>query len=224
MIAWLLAVAWADPTTDRLRQRELVEAAAAAVAEARASGARRSEVAERMAAYREAAAELERLEAAAAPSLEEDRRTRMAAIAELARALAEGEARTPARDVVAAWLGDPGARLALLEEALPGTLAAPADIRRGVLLDVIEQADALVAWAAFDAAVELARADQLEVRALGLRRAGPGQTAPITAEVEAQRLEAEALVAEGRAEGLQVLASRAGAVRARAAQALEEVP
>jgi hypothetical protein len=193
VIAWLLlASAAADPASDLLESRERVEQTAAEVAAARADGARRADVAVLMATYRDAAAELERLELAVGPPPEQLRRERMDAVSELTRALAEGVGDTPARNVIARWLGDPILRAALLDHAIATSVGTPTAIRRGVLLDVIEQADALAAWMSFDAAAEDARSSQLELRALSLRRRGPAQAAPIEDEVAAVRLEEEA--------------------------------
>lgn len=224
MIALLLALAALaqDPGTELLRQHQAVEAAATAVADARADGARRSKVADLMRTYREAAAALEALEQARAPSLEEVRRTRSAAVAELTRALAEGDRESGARDTLATWLGDPSARVALLEGAVAAGEQAPAEIRRGVLLDVVDQADALVALVSFDAVALERQADMLELRALSLRRAGPGQTASMADEVEALRLDEQARAADAAEEALIALRSTVQAVRARAVAALVE--
>jgi hypothetical protein len=214
--------ALADPSTDLLEAREQVERAAAAVATARAEGANRSELAELMAAYRDAAARHEQLALAQGPTPDAIRRERQQALTDVTRALAEGATDVPARAVLASWLGDPAARAAVLRSAADSTTAMPADIRRGVLLDVLEQTDALAALLSFDAAVLAIESDQAELRALSLRRRGPGQTASIEDEVRAVRLEEDARRAEERAASLLLLRAEVWVVREKAVAALGE--
>ncbi|MEQ1508271.1 MAG: hypothetical protein ABMB14_38930, partial [Myxococcota bacterium] len=166
-IAALATVAHADPATDVLRQRQIVDQAVAEVAQARAEGARRRE-AEAMVVYRASAIALERLEAAAGPPVEDVRRRRLAAITELTAALAEGKRTDPAREVLVGWLGDPTARAVLLDAALTAADTAPPEIRRGLLLDVVEQSDALAVLLLFDAADAAVERDQLTLRAASL--------------------------------------------------------
>ena len=223
MIVWLAwAHAFADPATDLLAAREEVERAAAAVASARAEGAGRGELAERMAVYREAAARHEQLALAQGTAPDAIRRERQQALVELTRALAEGATDTPARAVLASWLGDPAARAGVLRSATDSSAAMPGEIGRAVLLDVLEQTDALAALLSFDAAVLEIVADQLELRALSLRRRGPGQTASIEDEVRAVRLEEEAKRAEESASSLLRLRAEVWVVRERAVAALGE--
>jgi hypothetical protein len=222
IVAALAFAALADPATDLIEAREQVERAAAAVAAARADGASRAELGELMAVYRDAAARHEQLALAQGSTPDAIRRERRQALTELTRALAEGTTDIPARDVLASWLGDPTARVAVLRSAADSTTAMPADIRRGVLLDVLEQTDALAALLSFDAAVLAIESDQLELRALSLRRRGPGQTASIEDEVRAVRLEEEARRAEERAASLLRLRAEVWVVRERAVAALGE--
>ncbi len=219
-LAWAPAIA--DPATDLLEAREQVERAAAAVAAARAEGAGRAELAEHMAAYREAAARHEQLALAQGTTPDAVRRERQVALVDLTRALAEGAVESAARAILASWLGDPAARAALLRSAADSSAAMPAEIQRGVLLDVVEQADALAALLSFDAAVLAIEADRLELRALSLRRRGPGQTASIEDEVRAVRFEEEAKGAEERAASLLRLRAEVWVVRERAVAALGE--
>ena len=217
---WVAGVALADPATDVLRQREVVDEAAATVLAARAGGSRKQEAAA-MVRYRDAAAALERLEQAATP-VEDVRRARRDAVTALTRALAEGERASPARDVIAAWLGEPEARTGLLETALNAAGQAPDTIRRGVLLDVVEQSDALAALLLFDAAEAELVADQLALRATSLRRHGPAQTASIADEVEAHRIDEQAREARLRNEVCLGLRERVLATRRLAIAALEQ--
>jgi len=220
LLAWSRAIA--DPATDLLEAREQVERAAAAVASARAEGAGRAELAERMAAYREAAARHEQLALAQGTPPDAIRRERQQALVALTRALAEGATETPARAILAAWLGGPAERAALLRSAADSAAAMPAEIRRGVLLDVVEQTDALAALLSFDAAVLEIEADQLELRALSLRRRGPGQTASIEDEVRAVRLQEEAGRAKEQAASLLHLREEVSVMRERAVATLGE--
>ncbi len=215
-----LSLAWADPQGALLAQRAAVEQAAAAVASARADGARRSELAELMRVYREAAAELDRLEQIRAPNLEQARLDRLAAMTALSRDLAEGQTTSPARALLVDWLGDPSARAAILADVVTAGLSAPTSVRRGLLLDVIEQADAVAVLLAFDAAALEHGADQLELRALSLRRRA-GQAGSMAAEMEAARLEAEAAEATRQGEAWMQMRTTVLELRRTVATALE---
>jgi hypothetical protein len=127
---------------------------------------------------------------------------------------------TPARDAVAAWLGDPEQRLAVLSAAVDGVEGVPDSIRRGVLLDVVEQSDALAVLLSFDAAERAAAADALVLRADTLRRRAPGQTPSMADEVQAVRLIEQAREADVRAGELRAVRDRVMTLRARAAVAL----
>lgn len=216
----LATIALADPATDVLRQRQVVDDAVAEVARARAEGERRRE-AEAMRVYREAAIALERLVQTAGPPVEEIRRQRVAAITELTNALAEGSRESPAREVLAGWLGAAEPRAELLADALGAADLAPTEIRRGVLLDVLEQSDALAVLLLFDATEAELEEDQLMLRATSLRRRGPALTATMADEVEALRLEEQARAAEGRNEAWLTLRVRVLSLRRRALAALE---
>lgn len=217
--AWL-GVARADPAADLARQQELVEQAAAAVAAARAEG-RRAEVAARMAAYRGAAAELERMRLGAAEGPEEERARHLSATAALVVALAEGQRADDARAVVATWLGDPVEQAGLLEAATAAAAGAPGDVRRGLLLDVVERSDALIVWLDLDAAADEQASDQLEMRILTLRRQGPGQAASMASEADAVRLSMEASRLDAHAASLRAVVERVAATRGAALAAME---
>jgi len=222
---WLLVLCtftWAGPAEDVLRQRDVVEHAAAAVAEARAEGAKRSVVAEKMRSYREAAEALEALEAPLAPSVEAERRARLDALGSLSEALAEDRREEKAREVLTAWLGVPKERLTVLSEAVSAAESSPDAVRRAIALDVLEQASALSVLLAYDAARALRDAEALELRARNLRRPSAGQSPPVSAEVEAVRIEAEAEAMRAEQAELVLLRDQVLVLRERTRPLLEE--
>jgi hypothetical protein len=189
-----ISSAWGGLDDEIRVQQQVVDRAAEAVGEARADGTRR-EIADRLADYRAAAATLEQLQQARAPSADALALARRRAVTTLRDALAEGRREADeARQVLLTWLGEPAQRTVVLEQAFATAKATggPPALRRAILLDVVEQGDALAALLAFDATVQEIEADQLELRALSLRRRGPGQTPTMLDEVEAVRLLAEA--------------------------------
>lgn len=225
MSLWLLVlctITWAGPAEDVLRQRDVVENAAAAVAEARAEGAKRSVVAEKMRAYREAAEALEALETPLAPSVEAERRARLDALGSLSEALAEDRREEKAREALATWLGVPEERLTVLTEAVAAAESSPDAVRRAIALDVLEQASALSVLLAYDAARALRDAEALELRARNLRRPSAGQSPPVSAEVEAVRIEAEAEAMRAKQAELVLLRDQVLVLRERTRPLLEE--
>lgn len=224
MICWLLvAVALAAPDDATLaRQRQRVDEAAAAVSEARGEALRRSEIATRMAAYRREATTLAALEA----QLPDDRQARVEAVAGLREALAAGRQDDDARAAVEAWLAPLSGRLALLEQALASASPAlPAEVRAGLLRDVVEQAGAVALAATYDAARHEQMADRAELRARALRRpASPGQAADLAAEAQALRLDLVARQAELSEEAALALAATATGLVTAAVTVLEEHP
>ena len=225
LLGWMLglAVAQTPPSTELLRQQQEVEQAAEAVATARARGARRSEVAELMATYRAAATALEALQAPLATDWEQTRRERLEAVVDLGEALAAGKTDRRAAALLTDWLGDPSQRLVVLREAIVSREQLPTEVRDAILRDVTEQATALSALLAYEAADARRRADAATLRASSLRRSGPGQGVGIAAELEAQQLEAAALADLERSTALSTLRQDALGLRA-AAVAPPETP
>jgi len=219
LLAWMVGLAAAQGTPDDavLRQQQAVEVAAQAVAAARADGAKRSVIAELMKHYRAEATELDALLPPLDATWEEERRARLQAVIALGEALAAGKSDDDAAEVLAAWLGEPSDRLTLLRKALASTETAPDTVRAAVQADVAEQATALSVWLAYDAAEARRRAEKAQLRAASLRRSGPGQGVGISAEVEAQQLEALALVETTRSATLSTLRTDVLALRAEAA-------
>ncbi len=219
---WLaLALAWAGPTAEEISQQRLrVAEAATQVADARARGSRRSEVAALMASYR---AEAERLALLLAELPPEEAPER--ALEGLVEALAEGRVEPELRARVEARLGPLEDRLDLLAGALEETGAwQDLALRRSVLHDVVEQAAAVALAAAYDAAVATQEADTLARRAAGLRRTPAGEILAVEDEIRARRLDEEAARARARATLALSIGARAAALRARALALLEETP
>lgn len=216
-----LTLAWAQPGPEVLRQQQAVEAAAEAVARARAEGARRAEVAERMRVYREAAEALAALRAPDAAGLEAERRERLQAMTDLAEAIAEGRNDRGAAEVLGTWLGTPTDRLGALQAGLMAADAMPEELRQAVLLDVSEQAAALSVKLTYDALAFHAEADQKALRALALRRQGPGSSNTLGTEVDAQRLETEAAAARAAEAALLALRPALDDLRGRLPERME---
>src|SRR5204863_1886113 len=116
VMLWLVAAALAQEP-GLAEERLAVERAATAVAEARARGVSRGEIAELMAIYRDAAERLAAREAAEEPPVDLAVE-RLSALRALTDALAAGREALEARRALVAWLGEPAARMSLLEQAL----------------------------------------------------------------------------------------------------------
>lgn len=217
MFTALLAIALAvPPDAERVRQRDTVEQAAAAVARARAEGAGRKDVAELMAVFRQEAEVLARMEPVEAPS--DPAEARRAALAALADATASGRVDEAARGVVAAWLGPLEPRIGLLEGALAATAAVhPPDLAQSMALDVEGQCTAVMLAAAHDATRAAATARAQRLTAAALRRGdSPGQAGGIDVEADARAADAAAARADADAAALWVLRDRASMLRTQA--------
>lgn len=217
-------IARADPTSRQalVEQRIAVERAAAAVASARLEGARRADIKQLMATYREAAQRLAALEAAAAPSPDQTAESFRQAQVDVAAAVAEGGEAAEAREALTRWLGDLSARLKLLDEALAAArVVSDAELVRDILLDTAEQAQGVMLAAAYDAHTAATRAQRAEVRAQSLRRAVPGQGSGLDDAVEALRLEQEAAQDRERQTAARRVYDAAALIRAASLQLLE---
>lgn len=221
MILSLLTLALAGPVDPaRLAQEARVEQAAAAVAEARAEGRRRTEVAALMASFR---VEADRL-AAMAPPAEDEAAIHAAALAALTEATAAGRADPASRRTAEAWLGPIDARLTTLEAALAATATVrDPDLARTIAQDVEAQALAVMAVTAYDAAQaqEGARRARLEAAAYSAGDPRPGS--PEAGE-RVRRALGEAEVQETARSAAWVLHERAEGLRARARQVAGEEP
>jgi len=203
---------------DLLRQQDAVAAAAAAVAHARAEGARRRDIAELMAAYREQA---ERLASRLAPDDQTaTTKQREAAVAALSAATAEGQVASQARDLLDRWLGPLLTRLDLLDNALTAAagLGSP-DLAADMILDIENQAVAVMVAAAHDATASESESRANRLKAAALRAASdPGGVVGFSTQVDVQTLLAAADAAAARADTLWALRDRAAALLARARQ------
>lgn len=217
ILALLGAVLAAPVDPDRLAQEARVEAAAAAVAEARADGRRRTEIAALMAQFR---AEAEALAAMAAPA--DDSGARAAALARLVSATADGKADPADRALVAGWLGALDARLTTLTTAIETPVRDPA-LRRTIALDVQSQCQAVMVAAAYDAAVAEAAARTARLQAAALSSGDPRPTSGEAGE-RARRLLAEADTDDTFRAVAWALHERAAALRERARVAAGETP
>jgi len=223
LLLFAAAAAAVDPQ-ELSAQRLAVERAAATVAQARFEGARRGELAELMAAYRVQAEALAALEAQLAPSLDEQVRARRGAVNALSEALATGGAAPEALAILEAWLGEPALRL----EALQGAVLAAegtrdAELRRDLLLDVLDQCDGLALLATHRSLEAEALEDRLELRTLALeRRNAPGQSGSIEDTVQVLRLREQALEAERTEERWAGWRAQALALRERTSSLLRE--
>ena len=147
---WLVAAALAQEP-GLAEERLAVERAATAVAEARARGVSRGEIAELMAIYRDAAERLAAREAAEEPAVDLAVE-RLSALRALTDALAAGREALEARRALVAWLGEPAARMSLLEQALDATrTVGTRDLERALVADVLDQANALFVLLTYDA-------------------------------------------------------------------------
>ena len=225
---WCSVAAFAaDPRLAVVQQRQVVDTLAAEVATARVGAADRDELADRMARYREAAERLAALEApelAAAAGVEAGERS--LARRGLADALARGAPDEHDRDVLVGWLGDPEARLPALTQVL-GSIASTRDdaVRRGLALDVADQADVLSLVAAYDTARAERDRERAATQAGVLRaRTAPGQTGGMDLVVAAERLEREAQAADERAMSARQRRTRADELRAAALALSVETP
>lgn len=234
MIALLLAllVAAAHAGDDELRaavqrQEAVVDALAAEVATARTAGVSRQDLGARMSLYR---AEAERLVAMEAPLLlsaaDAERQAHSDAERELADAIANDRANDAARTTLVRWLGEPPARVAVVESvgAQAGAAGDPV-VRRALALDLAEQAGALALVCRYDAAKSLKAADRASAQAAASRaRTAPGQSGGLDLVVAAERAEREALNARADIGANEALAARFEAVRAAALTVSEGTP
>jgi hypothetical protein len=212
---WLVAAALAQEP-GLAEERLAVERAATAVAEARARGASRAEIAELMAVYRDTAERLAAREAAEAPAVDLTVE-RLSALRALTDALAAGREAPDARRALVAWLGEPSARMSLLEQALDATRTVGSrDLERALVADVLDQANALFVLLTYDAATVRRDIDRSRVRVSALRRDVPGQAAPIDVQVDTVRLEGEIEALERTAATLTNARDRCDAIRVRA--------
>ena len=221
MIALLIRVALAqDPGL--VEERLAVERAATAVAEARSRGASRADVAELMATYRAAAERLLAHERATTPPVDRAA-VRLAAIRDLTEALAAGREAADARAALEAWLGDPFARMSLLEQALTtAPTVGSKELERALVVDVVDQTNALHLLLTYDAAGVRRDIERSNVRLASLRRDVPGQASSIDEQVEAVRLEGEIAERRRNVDALVAARARCDAIRARAATLLEK--
>ena len=212
---WLVAAALAQEP-GLAEERLAVERTATAVAEARARGASRREIAELMAIYRDAAERLAAREAAETPAVDLAA-ARLTALRALTDALATGREDADARKALVDWLGEPSARMALLEQALDATgTVGSRDLERAIVADVLDQANALFVVLTYDASAVHRDLERSRVRASALRRDVPGQAAPIDVQVDVVRLEGEIQALERTAATLTSARDRCDAIRARA--------
>ncbi|MEQ1501579.1 MAG: hypothetical protein ABMB14_05080 [Myxococcota bacterium] len=225
---WCSVAAFAaDPRLAVVQQRQVVDTLATEVATARAGAADRDELADLMARYREAAERLAALEApelAAAAGAEAGERS--AARRGLAEALARGTADDRDRGVLVGWLGEPEPRVAALAQALDAVSSTRDDaVRRGLAVDVADQADVLSLISAYDTARAERDRERAATQAAALRaRTAPGQTGGMDLVVAAERLEREAQAAEKRATSARELRTRADELRAAALALSVETP
>lgn len=222
-----LAALAADPRVAVVQQREVVDTLASEIATARATSGDRDALAALMTRYREAA---ERLAVLEAPSLTAaagaDASARSAARRGLADALAKGTADDHDRTALVAWLGEPADRLPELVTALDAIRGTrDGTVRRGLAVDIADQADVLSLIAAYDAARAEHDRDRASTQAAVLRtRTAPGQTGGIDLIVAAERLERDAVAAGDRMVLAEDQRARADALRASALALSVETP
>lgn len=209
------------------RQEAVVDALAADVASARAAGAPRQELGARMSLYR---AEAERLAAMEAPLLlsaaDAEREQHSEAARKLADAIANDRPDDAARASLVGWLGEPSARVAVVE-AVAGQAGGASDpvVRRALALDLAEQAGALALVCHYDAAKSRRAGDRALAQAAAFRaRTAPGQSGGLDLVVAAERAEREALAANADLGANEALAVRFEAVRAAALTLSEGTP
>lgn len=212
---WLVAAALAqEPGV--AEERLAVERAATAVAEARARGASRREIADLMAVYRDAAERLAAREAAEVPAVDLAA-ARLSALRALTEALAAGREAPDAHRALVEWLGQPSARMSLLEEALDATRTVGSrNLERALVADVLDQANALFVLIIYDAAAVQRDLERSSVRLSALERDLTGQAAAIDVQVDIVRLEGEIHALERTAATLANARDRCDAIRARA--------
>jgi hypothetical protein len=211
---WLVAAALAQEP-GLAEERLAVERAATAVAEARARGASRGEIAGLMAIYRDAAERLAAHEAAEAPAVDVTVE-RLSALRSLTEALAAGRDAPDAHRALVEWLGEPSARMSLLEQALDASRTVGSlDLERALVADVLDQANALFVLLTYDAAAVQRDLDRSGVRLSALKRNVPGQATAIDVQVEIVRIEGEIHALEATAATLASARNRCDAIRAR---------
>ena len=223
-LALLLSLAMAATPEERAHQQDVVAEAAAAVARARADGARRRDVAELMVSYRLQAEALASMEPPSQQPDEAD--ARAAALAALAEATAADRADDPARAEIGGWLGQLEDRLDLLDGALvaAGGISSPS-LARGMLGDVDAQCRAVMVAAAYDATLDEEQSRRARLRAMALRSGeSPRQTGGIDIELDVRALEAEADQDHAAAAAAWLVRDRAVALRQRADAALAALP
>jgi hypothetical protein len=212
---WLVAAALAQEP-GLAEERLEVERAATAVAEARSRGASRAEIAELMAIYRDAAERLAAREAQEAPAVDLTIE-RLSALRALTDALAAGREAPEARRALVEWLGEPSARMSLLEQALDATgTVGSRDLERALVADVLDQANALFVLLTYDAAAVRRDIDRSSLRLSALEHNVPGQATAIDVRVEIVRLEGEIQALQRNAATLTSALERCEAIRARA--------
>jgi hypothetical protein len=212
---WLVAAALAQEP-GLAEERLEVERAATAVAEARSRGASRAEIAELMAIYRDAAERLAAREAQEAPAVDLTIE-RLSALRALTDALAAGREAQEARRALVEWLGEPSARMSLLEQALDATgTVGSRDLERALVADVLDQANALFVLLTYDAAAVRRDIDRSSLRLSALEHNVPGQATAIDVRVEIVRLEGEIQALQRNAATLTSALERCEAIRARA--------
>lgn len=165
LINWVLAGAG----DDLRHQQDIVDQAAATVAQARAEGMRSRDIAVLMASYRQEAELLAKM--TPPPSVSGEATARALALRTLAEATALGQQNTAAREVMTAWLGALDVRLSLLEGALNAvktTAIRTPDLAQSMALDIENQCSAVMITAAYDAtqADALVRAERLRLAML----------------------------------------------------------
>ena len=209
------------------RQEAIVDALAAEVSSARAAGAPRQELGARMSRYR---TEAERLATMEAPLLlsaaDAERQAHAAAERALADAIANDRPEEAARASLVGWLGEPAARVKVLESvAVQAGVASDPIVRRALALDLAEQAGALALVCRYDTAKSRREADRASAQAAALRaRTAPGQAGGLDLVIAAERGERGALEATEAAAAANALALRFEATRSTALTLSEESP
>lgn len=217
---WAVLALAAAPDPALVRQEAVVAEAAAAVAEARSQGARAARIAELMAAYRQEAERLARME----PTVDRaaEGRVRDAALGRLSDATARGGADQGARDVAEAWLGPLAARMTLLDAAVATAEAGPAELLAPICADAEAQATAVRITATYDATRADAAAREARTRAAALQAStNLMERGGLDIEVDLRALQLTADVATTTAHDLRALAERSAALAERARTHLE---
>lgn len=209
------------------RQEAVVDALAAEVATARATGASRQDLGARMSRYR---AEAERLAAMEEPFLrsavDAERAAHSDAERKLADALAGDRPAEQERVLLVHWLGEPRDRIRVFE-LVPAQSTAVSDpvVRRALALDLAEQSNGLALVCRYDAEKSRREGDRATAQAAALRaRTAPGQSGGIDLMVAAERAERQAAQAVEAVRSAEALAARFEAVRTVALALSEGTP